>query len=641
MRQEDAQSGNNESINLEYNTDSVKVLSDLAHVRLRPGMYVDSTDDPKQLISEALDNAIDEAQSGFSDLTEVFVDTRTHEYSIRDYGRGIPIGMKELPDGIKKEVLEVLCTKSFSGGKFDNQNYKLRGGLHGVGLGCCNALSEKFEIATHRDNQAVYLYCERGEVKSLQYYDTAESNGVTITIQADPEIYDTVVIPFDYIVNRCLVAKAFGYPVNLYVDGAVYELPAESVSDLIPKEDASKYAEFEVSAKLDTGEFIKVIMRYTSETTTKYFGYSNLIYNRYGGTHTRLIDKAIEEVWKDYYSESGGVDLRDSDCKVGLRALCAVFISEVAFSSQTKDKLTVKNEVVQPLIDAFKAEFKKVLEENSELRKALIKRFAEYRQSQNRLTARKEIMDLVKINGKTDSGTVRRKSIVNGLIECTSPYLENTQLYLVEGNSAGGTAARARDKKTQSVLPLRGKIKNITYMSINQALKSEDIRKIVNATGAGVGDETDPERCRYEKIIIAADADPDGKHITALLISVYVNLMPALVKAGRVYVLEPPLFGYIQDKHYVFTNEFDEIPEKLRTTKGYTRYKGLGEMDDDEFKESCMTAGNQNLYQVQYPEDLDAFNRILGTTGGRRDLLIDLGIIRFADGFKKKDEAEE
>ena len=993
-----------------YNAEDVDVLDDMSHIRIRPGMYVDSTDDPRQLLSEALDNALDEAQSGFSALTEVFVDTQTHEYSIRDYGRGIPIGMKELPDGLEKETLQVLATKSFSGGKFKGNNYKLRGGLHGVGLGCCNALSEKFEIATHRDNQAVYLYCERGEVQSLQYYDTAEPNGLTITIQADPEIYDTVVIPFDYIVNRCLVAKAFGYPVDLYVDGAMYSLPAESVADLIPKEDSSKYAEFEVSAKLDTGEFIKVIMRYTSETTTKYFGYSNLIYNRYGGTHTRLIDKAIEEVWKDYYGESEGVDLRDSDCKVGLRALCAVFISEVAFSSQTKDKLTVKNEVVQPLIDAFKDEFKKVLEDNPELRKALIKRFAEYRQSQNRLTARKEIMDLVKINGKTDSGTVRRKSVVNGLIECTSPYLENTQLYLVEGNSAGGTAARARDKKTQSVLPLRGKIKNITYMSINQALKSEDIRKVVNATGAGVGDETDPERCRYEKIIISCftgdtkvkcldgnsysfeelvdtgteslwvysrdqsgsivpalatnprvtrevteileltldngetirctpdhrfliddgsykradeleytdslsplylrvndsgyiqyfdetsgqyenvhtmvnnfcnsefkqsldyskyfgkwripvthhknfrrtdntpsnlcwmlwgdhlkyhdqhwestlgeyvrseearrldaeiiteynqsperiaklieahkngvyehtywsnngyngsdahiaavkaawndpnkrvamtqslvdfnksenhrnqvramnsdedmiylqqrgklckkgkkildsgielneesirierirlstimkyfnsfeeyvecsknynhkivsrkvtkldtpmkvycmtvedygnfaldsgvfvhncDADPDGKHITALLISVYVNLMPALVKAGRVYVLEPPLFGYVQDKHYIFTNEFEEIPEKLRTTKGYTRYKGLGEMDDDEFKESCMTSGNQNLYQVQYPEDLDAFNRILGTTGGRRELLVELGIIRYMNG---------
>lgn len=624
-----------------YSTENLEVLDDMSHIRIRPGMYVDSVDDPSQLLSEALDNALDEAQSGFSELTEVFVDSEKHEYTVRDYGRGIPIGMKELPDGLSKEALEVLCTKSFSGGKFKGDNYKLRGGLHGVGLGCCNALSEKFEIATHRDGKAVYLYCERGEVQSLQYYDTDEPNGVTISIQADPEIYETVAIPFDYISNRCLVAKAFGYPVNLYVDGADYPLPAQTLSDLIPKEDSSKYAEFEVSAGLDTGEFIKVILRYTSETTTRYFGYSNLIYNRYGGTHTRLIDRAIEEVWKEYYGESTDVDLRDSDCKVGLRALCAVFISEVAFSSQTKDKLTVKNEVVQPLIDAFKIEFKKVLEDNPELRKALIKRFAEYRQSQNRLTARKEIMELVKINGRTDSGTVRRKSIVPGLMECTSPYLDGTQIYIVEGNSAGGTAGRARNKRTQSVLPLRGKIKNITYMSIAQALKSEDIRKIVNATGAGVGDDTDPARCRYEKIIIAADADPDGKHITALIVSVYVNLMPALVKAGRVYVLEPPLFGYIQDGHYVFTNVFEEIPEKLRTTKGYTRYKGLGEMDDDEFKESCMTPGNQNLYQVQYPEDLDEFNRIMGTTGGRRDLLVNLGIIRYMNGISTNEDIEE
>lgn len=1004
--------------NNNYTSDSISVLSDMQHVRLRPGMYVDSTDDPRQLLSEIIDNSLDEAQSGYSALTEVFVNTETHEYAVRDYGRGIPIGMKTLPDGTSEETLQVLTTKLFSGGKFSGDNYKLRGGLHGVGLGCCNALSEKFETSTFRDGKSVYLYCERGDALLLQYHDTKEANGVYTIIQADPEIYDTTVIPMDYIINRCLVAKAFGYPIDLYVDGKLQELPAESLADLIPAEDASQYAEFTIDASIPSGEFIKVVLRYTSETTTRYFGYTNLIFNRYGGTHTRLIDKAIEEVWKEYYDESDEVELRDSDCKIGLRVLCAVFISEVAFSSQTKDKLTVKNDVVMPLIDAFKVEFKNTLESNPDIRKALIKRFAEYRQSQNRLTARKEIMELVKINGRTDSGTVKRKSVVRGLIECTSPLLEGTQLYLVEGNSAGGTAARARDKKTQSVLPLRGKVKNITYMSINQALKSEDIRRIVNATGAGVGDETDPDRCRYEKIIIACftgdtrvkcldgksysfeelvnnqikslwvysrdysgkivpalatnprvtqevtelieltldngevikctpdhrfllddgsykqasqlsytdslsplylrendqgyiqyfnsesgcfenvhtmvnttinlrsklaldrskyfgrwripithhknfnkqdntpdnlewmlwgdhtkyhnihwistlgkyiksgkartknselmtrynkseerirklvrahqegvythtyfgnngyngspshveavkhawsdpskrasmlqslvtynqsekhresvramnsnpqmialqvkgrlakkgkalldsgieltpdsirthkvryetiikyfgsfdnyvecsknynhkivskqvikldkpekvycmtvsdygnfaldsgvfvhncDADPDGSHITALLLSVYINLMPNLVKAGRVYVLKPPLFGYIQNKHYVFTDEFEDIPEKLRTTKGYTRYKGLGEMDDDEFKEACMTPGQQRLYQVLYPEDINEFNRIMGTTGGRRDLLVNLGIIRYI-GDKTSDSNSE
>ncbi|MCM1223351.1 MAG: ATP-binding protein, partial [Lachnospiraceae bacterium] len=618
----------------EYTADSIQVLSDMAHIRTRPGMYVDGVDDPRQLFSEAFDNAIDEAQSGFSDVTEVSVDTENHIYMVRDHGRGIPIGLKATKEGPQVETLQLLATKSFSGGKFDNSNYKLRGGLHGVGLGCCNALSDLFEIATHRDGQAVYLHCEKGEVQSLVYYPTSEPNGVAISIQADPTIYDSVDIPLDFIKNRCIVAQAFGYPQRLYINGELHEIPVERVADLIPADDAnvSQYAEFEVSAKIESGEFIRVVLRYTSETNSKFYGYSNLIYNRYGGTHNRLLDRAIEEVWKEFYEESEGVELRDSDCKIGLRALCAVFIEDVAFSSQTKDKLTVKNEALYPLIDAFKSEFRNQLENNPDLRKALIKRFAEYRASQNRLTARKEIMELVKVNGRNESGTVRRKSVVRGLIECTSPQLEGTELYLVEGNSAAGPAARARNKKLQSVLPLRGKIKNITYMSIAQALKSEDIRRIVNATGAGVGDETDPERCRYEKIIIAADADPDGRHITALEISVYVNLMPALVKAGRVYVLEPPLFGYKENGKYVFTDNFLEIPEKLRTTKGYTRYKGLGEMDDDEFRESCFIPGQRRLYQVQYPDDIDAFNRILGSTGGRKELFSDLGIIKYVNG---------
>lgn len=616
----------------EYNASAIRVMSDMQHIRQRPGMYIGDADNPRQLFSEAFDNAIDESQSGYSDLTEVIVDTNTHTYTIRDYGRGIPIGLKESPDGGQVEVLQLLATKSFSGGKFDESNYKIRGGLHGVGMGCCNALSKLFEIATHRSGKAVYLHCEQGEVQDLEYYDTSEPDGTCISICADEEIFDSTEIPLDFIKNRCLVSKAFGFPVNLYVDGEEVELVAEHVADLLPKEDYSQFAEFDISAKIDTGEFIRVAIRYNSDTSSKIYGYTNLLYNRYGGTHTRMLEQAIERVWSEYYSESTEVNLRPSDCRVGLRSLCAVFISEVSFSSQTKDKLTVSSKDLQPLIDAFAEEFKNQLENNPEIRLALIKRFAEYRLSQNRLTSRKEIMELVKVSDKTTNGGVRRKSVVNGLIECTSPQLSGTELYLVEGNSAAGPAARARNKKLQSVLPLRGKVKNVTNLSITTALKSEDIRKIVNATGAGVGDETDPERCRYEKIIIAADADPDGKHITALLISVYINLMAPLVKAGRVYVLEPPLFGYQKDGKYVFTNEFEEIPENLRTTKGYTRYKGLGEMDDDEFRDSCFIPGQRNLYQVHYPNDIDEFNRIVGTTEGRRDLLVNLGVISYANG---------
>lgn len=625
----------------EYNAESIKVMSDMQHVRLRYGMYIGEADDPRQLFSEEFDNAIDESQSGFSDLTEVLVDSSEHSYAIRDYGRGIPIGLKENSEGEKVEVLQLLATKLFSGGKFDGDNYRIRSGLHGVGMGCCNALSTLYEACTHRDGKAVYLHCEEGEVKNLRYFDTSEPNGVYVKLIADGSIFDEIDIPIEFIKERCTTAKAFGYPTNLYIDGEKQDLAVDSVFDLLPKEDYSQFAEFDISAKTENGESIRVAIRYNSDTSSKIYGYTNLLYNRYGGTHTRQLEQTIERVWSEYYDESTEVNLRPSDCRTGLRSICAVFISEVSFNGQTKDKLTVPSKNLQNLMDAFAVEFKRQLDENPEIRSALVKRFAEYRLSQNRLTSRKEIMELVKISDKTTNGGVRRKSVVNGLIECTSPQLQGTELYLVEGKSAAGPAARARNKKLQSVLPLRGKVKNVTYLSITTALKSEDIRKIVNATGAGVGEDTDPERCRYEKIIIAADADPDGKHITALLLSVYINLMAPLVKAGRVYVLEPPLFGYTQDGHYVFTNEFEEIPENLRTTKGYTRYKGLGEMDDDEFRESCFIPGQRNLYQVHYPNDIDEFNRIVGTTEGRRDLLVDLGVISYSNGELTIEEVPE
>lgn len=624
-----------------YGVADISVLSDMQHIRTRYGMYIGDAVDPRQLGSEALDNALDESQAGHSRLTEVFIDTKNRVQTIKDYGRGIPIGITKNVDGSDIEVLQLLCTKSFSGGKFNGNNYRVRSGLNGVGLGCTNALSSQFEISTRRNGRSVYLACERGEVKQLIYSPTSQENGVTISFKGDTDIFDTDIIPIEFWMNRCKVSKAFGYPIDLYVDNSKVALEVDSLCDLMPlEEEETVYSDAIIKAEIESGEFINVAIRYTSETSSKSYGYTNLLFNRYGGTHVRLLDRAIETVWSEFYKEAP-VALKPSDCKIGLRSLVAVFINEASFGSQTKDKLTSPNKQIQPLIDAFAEKYREWLIENPEMRQALLNRFSEYRMSQNKLTARKEIMELVKINESTDGKTVKRKSVVNGLIECTSSDVEGTELYIVEGNSAGGTAARARNKKKQSVLPMRGKIKNIAYMSIEDALKSEDIRKIVNATGAGVGEDTDPDRCRYEKVIISADADPDGKHITALEISVYVNLMPALVKAGRVYVLVPPLYGYQDTKNYVFTNEFDEIPEKLRRSKGFTRYKGLGEMDDDEFRQSCMTDGQRTLYQVQFPSDIDAFNAIMGSTSGRRNLLSDLGVIRYANGEEDHSEIED
>lgn len=625
-----------------YNVDSIELMTDIEHIRHRPGMYVDGVLDPRQLFSEAFDNALDESQSGYSDLTEVFVDTKTKVYRIQDRGRGIPIGKKTTQDGLEMETLEVLVTKSFSGGKFSGKNYKLSSGLHGVGLCCCNALSEDFKIRTVRDGKSVTYTSSRGETKDLVYEDTDLPNGVSIEFKADSTIYEDIRIPLEFIENRCRTAKAFGYNINLYVDGELVNIEVEKLSDLLPAESNNifTYNESDFTANIESGEFMRVVLKYTSDTHSRYFGYTNLLFNKFGGTHIRLVNKAINEVWEEFYKEID-TQLKWDDCTVGLRSLVAVFISETAFSSQTKDKLTVKAYVVQPLIDKFKEVFRQYLIDHPEIRKALLNRFAEYRNSQNRLTSRKEIMELVKVNGRREDGTVKRRSVVPGLIECTSSKLESSELFIVEGNSAGGSAARARNRTNQSVLPLRGKIKNVAYMSIKDALKSEDVRKVINAIGAGVGDETDPSKCRYEKVIFSPDADSDGLHIANLLICLAVNLLAPLVKAGRIYVVEAPLYSYLgKDKKRVYTDDFDSIPANLRSTKGFIRYKGLGEMDDDEYKESCMDPnGGRRLYRVEYPDDIEEFNRIMGTTGGRRELLEDKGLIRYVGD--KIDDTDE
>lgn len=490
-------------MNETYEVSNLRVHSDMEQVRERSGMFIGDTDDPKQLFNEILDNSLDECQSGYCESIDILCDTKDRTYTIRDYGRGIPIGLMEKEDGTQKEALEVLSTKLFSGGKFDNNAYKISGGLHGVGLGCCNALSELFEITTRRDGKSVTLISERGNNYPVIYSDTVQPNGTTVSFKADEEIFDTSMISTEYIKSRCIIANAFGNKINLYIDGTKVDLPKDTVEELveIPPEE-SEYSSTTIKVQLDSGEFMIAVLKYTSSTNSRIDGYTNLLPNRYGGTHVKLLDEAIETAWSEFYSEVN-TPLKPSDCKVGLKALVAVFISNPSFNSQTKEKLTTKKKFIQPLMDKFSEEFKNYLIQNSELRLALLKRFEEYRISQNKLTSKKEIMDLVKLNEKVGlHGSTRRKSVVPGLADCTSSSIEGSEEFLVEGDSAGGGAKRARDKKTQAVLPLRGKIKNVAYMSLEDALKSEDVRKIVNSNGAGVGEDCDPERCRYERLNI-------------------------------------------------------------------------------------------------------------------------------------------
>lgn len=605
-----------------YNSESIKVLTDIEHIRLRPGMYVGDMDNPIQLFSEILDNAVDELQGGYGAKIKIVVDTYHNRYTIRDYGRGIPHGEKILSNGDKKETLEILLTKSNSGGKFDNLSYKHSCGLHGVGLTVTNALSRRIVVTSHRDGESVEVSCDNGEVLKVTKISQYEEDGTEVTFEPDPKFFDSDLIPESYIINRCKILKAFGYNIEYYKNDELQEFNVNDIFDLLPKCDIS-YGRTDITYTSDNEEIIRVALDYTSNTNYGSYGYTNLIYNRYGGTHTRLIQRAICDVWSEFYKEVS-TELKWDDCTLGLNVLVAVFIGDISFSSQTKEKLTVPNKNLEDLMSGFKSSFKEYLVNNPELRKGLLKRFEEYRISQNKLLSQKEIMNVIKINDATNGKPIRRRSVVPGLIECTSTSRDGTEIYFVEGNSAAGPVARARNRKYQSVLPLRGKIKNVTYMDIKDALKYETVRNIINAVGAGVGPDADSSTSRYEKIIILTDADPDGEHIAALILSTLVNLTPNLVKDGLVYIVLAPLYGctYNGERRYYY--DYNDIP---KDSHDFTRYKGLGEMDDHELKDACLTDGFRRIYQVQYPDNIERFNEILGTSWGRSKLLEDLHVL--------------
>lgn len=636
-----------------YDSSSLQVLSDISHIRTRPGMYIGESDNPKHLFSEGVDNSFDETQSGYSEKVIVRVDTINNEYEVQDFGRGIPHGIVQIKDDEgnlirEAEAVEILCTKLNSGGKFDNDAYKLRSGLHGVGLTCINALSEYMVIETRRDGQLVTFKSARGVKTDLTKEKIDPSlHGTTIRFKGDSEIFDSIVIPLEMITMRCKVANSLGFKVELYVDGELQDLGDQGLLELMPPNGngVSALTDIPIEVVLESGEMARIVVRYTSDTRESYRGYTNLLYNSSGGTHVRELARAITEAWTPYRE---GTIIKPNDVLIGVRGVVAVFISDPRFSSQTKERLAVKSKQLAPLFEQVKDALSNYLKSNPETTKGLLKRFEEYRMSQNKMMAQKEIKDIVKINDSTDGKSIRRKSVVVALHDCKSPSREGTEVYIVEGDSAGGTALFARDKYTQAVLPLTGKILNVTKKSIKDALKSEEVRNIVNSIGSGVGADSDADRSRYERVIVMCDADPDGANIAALVLSVLINITPDMVRQGRVYLAVPPLFGYrVREKgmkkddpgRFVPAYSKDELPEGVE----FTRFKGLGEMDEDELQISCMNEDTRKLIPIQFPENIDDFNEVLSSSKRRFELLQNAGVIySLRDGDTIEiDESEE
>ena len=592
-------------------------------------MYVGEADSPKSLINEMMDNAIDEVQAGFSSEMIVYVDTENNKYSVRDFGRGIPHGKKHLDTGEDLETLEVICTKANSGGKFDNSSYLFSSGLHGVGITVTNALSEYFSVSSFRNKKYVKFTSHYGADGIIEYGKTDEHKGTIVEFVPDKNMFRTNTIPVDFIRNRCKIMTAFGFKARLIVDGEELDT-SSSIFDLITEDSDDNIVDYAklpvIDVQTPNGEKMKVAIKYTSATNDRYFGYTNLLVNSLGGTHVNELYKSIISAWVEFIDNHKKlkplVDLKNNDYLLGARAVCAVFIMNPEFSSQTKEKLVVDKKYFKDLMDEFKKQFIKVLEDNILIAQSLIKRFEEYRTAQNKLLARKEISSLIKIN-EDSADSIRRRSIVSKLVECTSKKRDNTELFLVEGDSAKGPYLATRNREKQAVLPLRGKILNVTYRDVKEAVKNQEICDIANSIGCGIGANCDASKSRYERIIISADADPDGLQINCLVLSVFINMFPDMVRQGRVFLSMPPLFCWKTKSGYDWSNNINGVPDGVKAI----HFKGLGEMSDDELKYFLVDPETRNLIQVEYPTDIDKFNEILGTARGKHDLMVELGII--------------
>ena len=616
--------------NNQYTSDNIKVLNDIEHIQLRSGMYIGEANDPRSLFSEMFDNAMDEVSAGYSTELVVDVDTKENRYTVHDFGRGIPHGKKKLENGEEKEVIEVLMTVANSGGKFDNNSYNYSAGLNGVGMTVTNALSETFTVRSRRSGKFVEVTTHGSADTTLNKGKTEELHGTTVSFIPNKKYFHSIKIPKEFILSRCRIASALGFRARCIIDNEEQDTNC-TIFDLIKEED-NKIATYvdipTIEVKNSGGESMKVALRYTSDTKDRYFGYTNLLANYLGGTHIQCLSKTVTSAWETlinkYKNLKPVVELKQSDYLVGLRGICAVFISHPEFSSQTKEKLVVNKAYFDSLMEAFSKSLVKYLTDNIEVAQQLIKRFEEYRISQNALLNQKELSSLIKVN--EDSGdNIRRRSVVSKLVECTSRKRDDTELFIVEGDSAMGPYLYVRDKATQAVLPIRGKILNTTYKDLKEVIQNKEICDIANSIGCGIGAQCDASKSRYERVIISADADPDGLQINCLVLAVFINLFPDMVKQGRVFVSLPPLYCWGKSaKDYGWCNKVEDIPV---TAKDVHRFKGLGEMNDDQLYYFLVDKKTRNVLQIEYPSDIDEFNKILGTSEGKGSLLKDLGII--------------
>lgn len=584
----------------DYEIDKIKVLEGLEGVRIRPAMYIGSTDEHgvHHLVEEVVDNAVDESLSGYCTRIDVRIN-QDGSITVRDNGRGIPVKIHQ-DYGIPG--VEVVMTKLHAGGKFDKSAYKVSGGLHGVGVSVVNALSSWLEVETRRNGTVYFQRYERGiPVTELQEKGPASDTGTTVTFLPDPQIFGNIAVDGTHLKSR-LQEIAFlnkdlritfqdersGDQATFQYSGGIAEFVHYINRTKRPLHEEVIYMEGERDEVV-----IEVAMQYTDGYTEKIFSFVNNINTREGGTHlsgfkaalTRTLnDYARRNVFKNEDQSLSGEDVRES-----LTAVISCKVPDPQFEGQTKTRLG--NSEIKGVVEAFVNErLSTYLEENPATAKVIIEKSLEA--SRAREAARKA-RELIRKKSYLESSALPGK-----LADCSLDDPQRCELFLVEGDSAGGSAKQGRDRDFQAILPLKGKILNVEKARFDRILENNEIKAIISTIGTGIGDEFDLKKANYHKIVIMTDADVDGAHIRTLLLTFFFRYMRPLIDNGYVYIAQPPLYRIKKGKSVEYAYSEAEREEMATPNASIQRYKGLGEMNPDQLWETTMNPQQRILKQV-------------------------------------------
>ena len=611
-----------------YTDSDIQVLEGLEAVRKRPGMYIGSTGERglHHLVWEIVDNAVDEALAGFCDDIEVIID-KGDVIEVRDDGRGIPTGINE-KTGLS--TVETIFTVLHAGGKFGGEGYKVSGGLHGVGASVVNALSKWLEVKIYRDGNVYYQRFENGghPVEPLKVIDTCDINrtGSTIRFEPDDEIFkETTHYDYDTLYKR-LQEIAFlnkGLRINLYDlreddkhDTFLYNGGIIEYVQMLNKNKNLLHDDVIYLSGEEDGIMFEVAFQYNDGYNSNIYSFTNNINTYEGGTHEDGVKLALTRVINNYGKnqklfKDKDDSLTGDDVREGLTMIISCKHPDPQFEGQTKTKLG-NSEVKKIASDVFGSGFERYLMENPNVARTIIEKAMAA--SRARIAAKKA-RELVRRKGDLEITAFYGK-----LTDCKSKDPSESEIFLVEGDSAGGSAKSGRDYMTQAILPLRGKILNVEKARLDRALSNEEIKTIITAFGTGIGDEFDLSKLRYDKIIIMTDADVDGAHIRVLLLTLFYRFFRPIVEAGHVYAAIPPLYKITHGKTIKYVIDDDEKNEYLASLPAnvkpeIARNKGLGEMDPDELRDTTMAKETRTLRQITV-DDIKAadaaFEKLMG-----------------------------